>query len=91
MLFDTQGRLFGRMDKHHLVPFGEYLPLRPVLAAIGLRQLTQQRGGYANGAPHARLQADGVPQVAPLICYEAIFPYLSAGAPRPALVGKSDQ
>ena len=83
MLFDTQGRLFGRMDKHHLVPFGEYLPLRPVLAAIGLRQLTQQRGGYANGAPHARLQADGVPQVAPLICYEAIFPYLSAGAPRP--------
>lgn len=83
MLFNTQGRFFGRVDKHHLVPFGEYLPLRPVLAAIGLRQLTQQRGGYVNGPPHGRLQADAMPPVAPLICYEAIFPYLSAGAPRP--------
>ena len=90
MLFNTQGQFFGRVDKHHLVPFGEYLPMRPLLAAIGLRQLTQQRGGYSNGPAHGRLQADGVPQVAPLICYEAIFPYLSAGAPRP-LVGKSDQ
>ena len=32
-------RLHGRYDKAHLVPYGEYLPMRPLLSAIGLSRL----------------------------------------------------
>lgn len=83
-LWRSDGRLLARSDKHHLVPFGEYLPLQNWLEALGLRQLTKLRGGYAAGPAHARLTAPGLPLLAPLICYEAIFPALSGGQPRPA-------
>lgn len=84
MLWQADGQLIARSDKHHLVPFGEYLPLRPWLEAIGLRQLTSQRGDHSTGPADSRFSASVLPMVAPLICYEAIFPYLSAGQPRPA-------
>lgn len=87
MLWSGDGHLLGRSDKHHLVPFGEYLPLQDTLEAIGLEQLARLRGGYASGAAHGRLTAARLPLLAPLICYEAIFPALSGGAglaPRPA-------
>ena len=86
MLWSGQGHLLGRSDKHHLVPFGEYLPLQSTLEALGLEQLARLRGGYQAGPPHGRLRAARLPLIAPLICYEVIFPHLSAGAPRPALL-----
>lgn len=33
------GKVVGRYDKAHLVPYGEYLPMRPLLSAIGLSRL----------------------------------------------------
>ncbi len=36
---DWPGRLLGRYDKAHLVPYGEYLPMRPLLWAIGISRL----------------------------------------------------
>ena len=33
------GKVIGRYDKAHLVPYGEYLPMRPMLSAIGLSRL----------------------------------------------------
>lgn len=83
LLWSGEGYLLARSDKHHLVPFGEYLPLQDWLEALGFEQLTRLRGGYSAGAAHARLQAAGLPDMAMLICYEAIFPSLSAGRPRP--------
>lgn len=83
LLWSGEGYLLARSDKHQLVPFGEYLPLQDWLEALGFEQLTRLRGGYSAGAAHARLRAAGLPDMAMLICYEAIFPDLSAAAPRP--------
>lgn len=62
-------------DKHHLVPFGEYMPMPEVLGLLGLRAFTAKAGyGYSAG-PGPRLMDTGAAGLAlPLICYEAIFP-----------------
>ena len=85
MLWSGDGLLLARSDKHHLVPFGEYLPLQSFLEAIGLQQLARLRGGYMAGPAAARLSAARLPLLAPLICYEAVFPALAQRGPRPAV------
>lgn len=67
------GAILARYDKHHLVPFGEYLPLSRVLGALGLTQLAE-RGGFATGPGPQLVELPGLPGFAPLICYELIFP-----------------
>lgn len=61
-------------DKHHLVPFGEYLPLYGLLKKIGLSELTPYGDeGFTPGEGPKTIRAGG-PAFAPLVCYEAIFP-----------------
>lgn len=60
-------------DKHHLVPFGEYLPMQKLLRAVGLAQLAPYDDGFTPGEGPKTLRAGG-PAFAPLVCYEAIFP-----------------
>jgi apolipoprotein N-acyltransferase len=67
------GTILGTADKVHLVPFGEYLPFESWLQKIGLRQFVTIPGGFVPGAKRALLHVPGLPPVAPLICYEAIF------------------
>jgi apolipoprotein N-acyltransferase len=66
-------RVAATYDKHHLVPFGEYLPLKSALKAVGLAQLAPYEDGFTPGAGPAVLAVGGT-RFAPLICYEAIFP-----------------
>jgi len=64
-------------DKHHLVPFGEYLPFYGFLRAVGLAQLAPYGdSGFTAGPGPAVLNAGG-PSFSPMICYEAIFPRAS--------------
>lgn len=60
----------GVYDKHHLVPFGEYVPR--VFAAVGLQQLVPLEP-FTPGPPPQPLDLDGL-RIQPLICYEALFP-----------------
>ena len=61
-------------DKHHLVPFGEYLPLYQLLNTLGLAQLTPYGDvGFTAGEGPQTFAING-PAFSPLICYEAIFP-----------------
>jgi len=88
LVFGRGGLLLTRYDKIHLVPFGEYLPLRSLLEAIGLRQLAHAMGSFDSGAlPRPLLGIPGLPPTLPLICYEAIFPgALVQGPERPGLM-----
>jgi len=89
---DGEARTVALYDKTHLVPFGEYLPLQPLLEAIGLRQLTKVRGGFTAGKADGRLmRIPGLPPFSPLICYEIIFPAAAVpssahGADRPGFL-----
>ena len=67
------GRILARYDKAHLVPYGEYLPMRPVLSAIGLSRLVPGDLDFAPGpGPQTRtLQLAG--KVGFQLCYEIIF------------------
>ncbi len=88
MVFASGGSVEAIYDKIHLVPFGEYLPLKSILSVIGLEQLARERGGFGVG-PHPRpvMQVSGLPPVGPLICYEAIFPAaIVQGSVRPGVL-----
>jgi len=70
---DARGVVLGRYDKRHLVPFGEYIPLRSVL--FFLEKLTPGAGDFSAGTSPALFRIQGQP-VAASICYEALFPAL---------------
>jgi apolipoprotein N-acyltransferase len=84
------GLILDTYDKVHLVPFGEYLPFEAALSRVGLHHFVHIPGGFEPGAMHRTLTAPGLPPIAPLICYEAIFPGEALpqepGAPRPGLM-----
>lgn len=66
--------LIALYDKIRLVPFGEFLPLRPLLSALGLREIASREGYSAGTEPRPLVQVPGLAAVVPLICYEAVFP-----------------
>ena len=73
-VIDHAGSIAAVYDKVHLVPFGEYLPLAPLLERLGLQDITEERGGFLAGDRHRLIPVPGAPMALPLICYEAIFP-----------------
>lgn len=83
LMFAHAGQLIGIYDKAHLVPFGEYLPARGLLSAIGLTQLVDAPSNFTAGKGPRTYDLPGAPPVGPLICYEVIFPNAVVGATRP--------
>jgi apolipoprotein N-acyltransferase len=64
--------------KQHLVPFGEYIPLRPVLG--WLEKFVPIGGDFAPGISSTPLivpTRTNTLAIAPLVCYEDIFPNLA--------------
>ena len=63
-------------DKHHLVPFGEYIPGGDLVRRLGLRGLAEQLPlGFSPGAGPRVMAIENVGTYVPMICYEAIFPH----------------
>jgi len=68
------GRVAGRYDKAHLVPYGEYLPMRPLLSAIGLSRLAPGELDFASGPGPRTIDLGGEwGKVGFQLCYEIIF------------------
>ncbi|NNU79413.1 apolipoprotein N-acyltransferase [Halovulum dunhuangense] len=84
-VLDAAGGTLASYDKHHLVPFGEYMPLRDRLRALGLSFLADGLvGSFSTGPGPRLLSVPGLPPFQPLICYEAIFPHqILRGPDRP--------
>ena len=61
-----------RYRKSHLVPFGEFIPLRPVLAWI-VNVLAIPLQDFGRGSEHQRPLAVAGQRVAVNICYEDVF------------------
>lgn len=86
-VLNGDGNVSHRYYKHHLVPFGEYIPLGEVLARFGIRGLAARDGaGYGAGPGPEILEVEGVGKILPLICYELIFPRHLRTPERPDMI-----
>ena len=72
-LLGAQGETLGRGDKVHLVPFGEYVPLKKVFPFVN--KLVEGIGDFSSG----KIQPlrFGEDRIGILVCYEGIFPELA--------------
>ncbi len=73
------GTVKGLYDKVRLVPFGEFVPLKPLLERIGITNLAGPMDGFQAGYQQRVLSTSDSFSFLPLICYEAIFPGVGAG------------
>lgn len=72
VVFNTAGDILAKYDKHHLVPFGEFIPFQ---SFIPIGPVTGFEGFQAGLKPqHIRLDKSYAVNILPLICYEIIFP-----------------
>jgi len=72
-LIDPHGMIVSRYDKMHLVPFGEYVPLKRLL--FFAEKLVQQVGDFTPGTTYTISPLNGR-HMSTVICYESIFPRL---------------
>jgi apolipoprotein N-acyltransferase len=73
MTVHADGTLGARYDKAHLVPYGEYLPMRPILSAIGLSRLAPGDIDFWPGPGARTLDLGAFGRAGLQICYEIIF------------------
>lgn len=79
LLIDAQGRVSGRYDKLHLVPFGEYIPLKNIFRFL---ETVVPIGDIAPGKEYTLFSLPNTYRLSPatfsvLICFEDLFPELS--------------
>lgn len=72
-LVSPDGAVSGRYDKIHLVPYGEYVPLKPLFPFI--EKMVVGIGDFTSGREVKNLRFPGG-AFGTLICYEIIFPDL---------------
>lgn len=75
VLLDETGEAVQIYDKHHLVPFGEYMPFAGLMSRFGIHGLAaKDGGGYSAGNGAVAMDLGPLGKALPLICYEVVFP-----------------
>lgn len=69
-----KGELIEKYDKIHLVPFGEYVPLKKILFFVN--KLVEAAGDFLSGKDTKYFAFNNI-KIGTLICYESIFPEIS--------------
>ena len=72
VVLDSSGTMRGTADKAHLVPLGEYVPMRNLFPFIS--KLTPGAMDFSAAPGPVTIPIPGAPDVGPSICYEVIFP-----------------
>jgi len=76
-LLTAQGNIDAVYHKFHLVPFGEYVPLKDVLFFVG--KMVQAIGDFESGHEYTVMKipaGQGEVSLSTVVCYEIIFPDL---------------
>ncbi len=73
-LIDKDGTIIGEYAKEHLVPFGEYVPMKKILFFV--KRLVPATGDFVPGRFSGIVEFEKT-RLGLLICYEAIFPELT--------------
>jgi apolipoprotein N-acyltransferase len=71
-LLSPEGAIEGRYDKVHLVPYGEYVPMRTFFPFI--KKLTEGIADFSSGETYQPLFMEDK-KLGVLICYEGILPH----------------
>ncbi len=72
-IFGPKRAILGLYDKHHLVPFGEYVPYREILDPL-VTKITAGMDCCPGEGPTTLTLSDFPFELGPVICYESIFP-----------------
>ncbi|MEN7537616.1 apolipoprotein N-acyltransferase [Aurantiacibacter flavus] len=72
-VLNDQGHIVGSYYKAHLVPFGEYLPMRWLLEPLGLSRLVPGAIDFWPGPGLRTLDLGAYGKAAIQICYEIVF------------------
>src|SRR3970282_547755 len=70
-LLSGRGVPEGRYDKRHLVPFGEYVPLKSILFFV--KKMTEGGTDFSAGVGPSLFSVAGG-KAGASVCYEAVFP-----------------
>lgn len=73
-VLNHQNEITSFYDKTHLVPFGEYIPLRRYLPEW-IKPVANTIGTFSVGSGAKVIKSDPAPSLGGLICYEVIFPH----------------
>lgn len=83
-ILDDLANIRGFYDKAHLVPFGEYMPLRGILP---LDKIVPIPGDFTKGTGVKTIHIPKAPPASPLVCYEIIFSsQVALKKPRPSWI-----
>ncbi len=80
VLIDPQGLTGQRYDKIRLVPFGEYIPMRPLLGWVTKMSKAAAVDRRRGDTPVVMTVAEpggGTLKIGPLVCFESAFPDMS--------------
>lgn len=67
------GSIAAWYDKFHLVPFGEYIPLREFISVVPFAAQVSDVSDFTAGHGPQTVRIGNLPSFSPLVCYEVIF------------------